>query len=405
MAHVALGVTGSIAAYKSVEVARGLLKNGHEVTVVMTPAAQRFVGALTFEAITRRAVVTDQFAVGLNAAIEHVALASAIDVLVMAPATADVIGKCAAGVADDFLTSLYLATRAPVVVAPAMNTNMLRHPAVQANLELLAARGVRVVDSEDGDLACGWTGPGRLAEPAAIIAATEAALRPHGSLLGRCVVVTAGPTYEDLDPVRFLGNRASGRMGFALGKEAARRGASVVLVAGPTALAPPVEVELVSVRSAAEMHEAVMARAGEADAMILAAAVADYTPSDERQDQKQSKQDGPRTLTLARTRDILADLGAWRDARPLPVLVGFAAETQDLVPRARRKLKSKRVDLIVANDVSRSDSGFAVDVNEATLVTLDADEALPRQPKAELAGVVLDRVERMLTGRPSLAIG
>ena len=405
MACIALGVTGSIAAYKSVEVARGLLKNGHEVTVVMTAAAQRFVGALTFEAITRRRVVTDQFAEGLNASIEHVALASGIDVLVVAPATANIIGKFAVGMADDFLTSLHLATHAPIVLAPAMNTNMLQHAAVQANLGVLKARGAHVVDPEAGELACGWSGPGRLAEPDTIVAATEAALRPRGGLVGRSVVVTAGPTYEDLDPVRFLGNRATGRMGFALAREAARRGARVQLVAGPSPLPPPESVEFVAVRSAAEMHEAVMMRAGQADVLILAAAVADYTPSAGRHEQKLSKEEGAMTVTLARTRDILGDLGAWRDSRPLPVLVGFAAETEDLVSRARRKLERKRVDLIVANDVSREDSGFGADRNEATLVSRDTEEALPWQAKGDLAAVVLDRIEALLRERPSVAAG
>src|SRR5438477_1961767 len=258
---IALGVSGGIGAYKAVEVARGLQKRGHEVAAIMTRSARRFVGELTFEAITRRPVITDQFARGANADIEHIALATGIGLLVIAPATANIIGKLANGIADDFLTSLYLATRAPVLLAPAMNTNMLEHPAVQRHLETLAARGVRFVEPGEGYLACGWIGKGRLAEPDAIVAAAEAVLRPAGPLRGRRVLVTAGPTYEDFDPVRYLGNRSSGRMGFAIAAEAQRRGGEVTLVAGPTTLEPPPVHELVRVRSAGEMHAAVLARA------------------------------------------------------------------------------------------------------------------------------------------------
>src|SRR3984957_13744621 len=236
---VALGVTGGIGAYKAVEVARGLQKRGHEVVAVMTHSATRFVGAITFEAITRRRVITDQFEPGANANIEHIALASTIDLLLIAPATANILGKMANGIADDFLTTLYTATRAPVLVAPAMNTLMFQHEAVKKNLDTLAARGVRFVEPGEGYLACGWIGKGRLAEPDEIVAAAEEVLRPQGPLRGQQVLVTAGPTYEDFDPVRYLGNRSSGRMGFAIAGEAARRGAEVTLVAGPVSLGPP----------------------------------------------------------------------------------------------------------------------------------------------------------------------
>ena len=235
---IALGVTGGIGAYKAVEVARGLQKRGHDVAAIMTRSARRFVGEVTFEAITRRPVITDQFARGLNADIEHIALATDASLLLVAPATANVIGKFANGIADDFLTSLYLATRAAVLMAPAMNTNMLDHAAVQQNLQTLASRGVRFVEPGEGFLACGWIGKGRLAEPEVIVEAAERMLRPSGSLLGRRIVISAGPTFEDLDPVRFIGNRSSGRMGYALAAEAARRGAHVVLVSGPTRLDP-----------------------------------------------------------------------------------------------------------------------------------------------------------------------
>src|SRR5205085_2251300 len=276
---IALGVTGGIGAYKAVEVARGLQKRGHDVVAVMTHAATRFVGPVTFEAITRRRVIVDQFDAGMNADIEHIALASTIDLLVIAPATANVIGKLANGIADDFLSTLYIATRAPVLVAPAMNTNMFAHEAVRRNLDTLAARGVRFVEPGEGYLACGWIGKGRLAEPEEIVAAAEAVLRPQGPLRGSRVLITAGPTYEDVDPVRYLGNRSSGRMGFAIAAEAARRGAEVTLVTGPTQLDTPPVSETVRVRSAAEMHQVVMARAGDAHVVVMAAAVADYTPA------------------------------------------------------------------------------------------------------------------------------
>src|SRR5690242_8362235 len=258
---IALGVCGGIGAYKAVEVVRGLQKRGHDVVAIMTASATRFVGPLTFEAITRRPVITDQFLPGANADIEHIALASTIDLLLIAPATANIVGKFANGIADDFLSTLYIATRAPVLIAPAMNTNMFAHEAVRRNLETLAGRGVRFVEPGEGYLACGWIGKGRLAEPDEIVAACEAVLRPEGPLRGKRVIVTAGPTYEDLDPVRYVGNRSSGRMGFAIAEEASRRGAQVLLVAGPTSVDPPVVAEIVRVRSAEEMHHAVMARA------------------------------------------------------------------------------------------------------------------------------------------------
>ena len=401
MALIALGVTGGIGAYKAVEIVRGLQKRNHEVVAIMTEAAQRFVGPVTFEAITRRRVITDQFAAGANATIEHVALASSIDLLVVAPATADVIGKFAQGIADDALSSLHLATRAPVLMAPAMNTNMLQHAAVRHNMGVLAGRGVRFVEPGEGELACGWTGPGRLAEPEVVVAAADALVRPKGTLLGRCVVVTAGPTYEDIDPVRYVGNRSSGRMGFAIADAAAKRGARVVLVAGPTALAPPTGMELVRVREAAEMHAALMSQAEQADVIVMAAAVADYTLAGGRRGEKVSKDAETWTLRLTRTRDILKDLGAWRAGRGMPVLVGFAAETEDVVARARRKLEAKQADLVVANDVSRRDAGFEVDTNAVTLVDAAGDETLPVQPKTAIAGVILDRVERMLSERAS----
>src|SRR5947208_16739689 len=285
MSLIALGVTGGIGAYKAVEVCRGLQKRGHEVVAVMTRAATRFVGPLTFEAITRKPVITSQWKPGANSDIEHIAVADTAALLLVAPCTANVIGKFANGIADDFLTSLYLATKAPVLLAPAMNTNMLAHEAVQRNLQALAARGTRFVAPGEGYLACGWIGKGRLAEPEDVVAAAKGILRPDGPLRGQRVLVTAGPTFEDFDPVRFIGNRSSGRMGYAIAAEAARRGAEVTLVTGPTAIEAPAVGEVVKVRGAADMHRAVMTRAGDMQVVVMAAAVADYAPA-ERAGQK-----------------------------------------------------------------------------------------------------------------------
>jgi phosphopantothenoylcysteine decarboxylase/phosphopantothenate--cysteine ligase len=401
---IALGVTGGIGAYKAVEVARGLQKRGHEVVAIMTHSATRFVGAVTFEAITRRRVITDQFELGMNADIEHIAIASTIDLLLIAPATANIIGKMANGIADDFLSTLYTATRAPVLLAPAMNSQMYDHAAVRTNMETLAARGVRFVDPGEGYLACGWIGKGRLAEPDDVVAAAEMLLRRDGPLRGRRVLVTAGPTFEDFDPVRFIGNRSSGKMGVAIAAEAARRGAEVTLIVGPTAVPDPAVADIVRIRSADDMHQAVMARADSADLIVMAAAVADYTPV-ARAPQKLSKGSDPQetvTLTLRRTRDILADLGQRRRAGGSgPIIVGFAAETEDVLARAAAKREKKRIDLIVANDVSRSDAGFDVDANAVTFVGPDGNETLPLLPKQRVAAELLDRVERLLSGSRS----
>jgi phosphopantothenoylcysteine decarboxylase/phosphopantothenate--cysteine ligase len=400
MALIGLGVSGGIGAYKAVELVRELQKRGHEVAAVMTRSARRFVGEVTFEAITRRPVITDQFARGVNANIEHIALATDISLFIVAPATANIIGKFANGIADDFLTSLYLATRAPVLMAPAMNTNMLEHDAVAKNLATLAARGVRFVEPGAGYLACGWIGKGRLAEPQTIADAAEAILRPSGALLGKLVVVTAGPTYEDIDPVRYIGNRSSGRMGYAIAAEAARSGARVVLVSGPTNLTAPSGVELTRVRSAAEMHAAVTTVAPGADIVVMAAAVADYTLS-ARAESKIEKTDGPLQLSLVRTPDILAELGAARRATDRPVLIGFAAESGDPVARGREKLRRKGADMIVANDISRNDAGFDSELNAATLITNHGEEPFPLGPKSALAARILDRAAEMLKALPS----
>jgi len=397
VALIALGVTGGIGAYKAVEVVRGLQKRGHDVVAIMTDTATKFVGPITFEAITRRPVITDQFAPGANADIEHIALASTIDLLLVAPATANILGKFANGIADDFLSTMFIATRAPVLVAPAMNTQMFSHDAVRANLDTLARRGVRFVEPGEGYLACGWIGKGRLAEPDEIVAAADAVLRPEGPLRGKRVLVTAGPTYEDIDPVRYFGNRSSGRMGFAIAAEATRRGADVTLVAGPTALEPPAVRELIRVRSAAEMHEAVLGRADQMAVVVMAAAVADYAP-ERRADQKVAKQGDTITLTLKKNPDILADLGQRRLASGRgPVLVGFAAETENVVASASAKRERKHVDVIVANDVSRADAGFEVDTNAVTIVDAKGAESIPLQSKSGVAVAILNHIERLLT--------
>ena len=396
MSHIALGVTGGIGAYKAVEVARGLQNAGHDVVVVMTDAARHFVGPLTFEAITRHRVVTDQFEPGTNADIAHIQLATDIALLLVAPATANCLGKMAHGIADDFLSSLYLATRAPVVVAPAMNTHMWEHDAVRANLEVLRGRGVRVVEPGEGFLACGWMGKGRLAEPDEIVAEALAVLGGAGSLAGRRFLVTAGPTFEDIDPVRYVGNRSSGRMGFAIAAEAAGRGAEVTVVAGPVTVDAPPNLSVVKVRRAVEMRAAVMERARGQDVIVMAAAVADYMP--DAVPEKIAKEGESLTLVLRRTPDILQELGRERAAGRLPgtLLVGFAAETSEVVARAREKRRRKQVDLVVGNDVSRADAGFEVDANAVVLVGETGEEALSLASKAEIARGIVDRIERLL---------
>ncbi|MEN3338256.1 MAG: phosphopantothenoylcysteine decarboxylase / phosphopantothenate---cysteine ligase [Acidobacteriota bacterium] len=396
MSLIALGVTGGIGAYKAVEVARGLQKRGHDVAAIMTRSARRFIGEVTLEAITRRPVITDQYARGANANIEHIALASDIALLLVAPATANIIGKFANGIADDFLSSLYLATRAPVLMAPAMNTLMLEHAAVRRNLDTLGASGVRFVDPGQGFLACGWIGKGRLAEPEDIVTAADLLLRPSGSLLGRLVVVSAGPTYEDIDAVRYVGNRSSGKMGYAIAAEAAQRGARVVLVSGPSHLQAPAGAEVINVRSAEEMRRAILPHAAQADIVVMAAAVADYTPERGRAAGKIEKSGGAMDLRLVRTVDILADLGAARGGADRPVLVGFAAESGDPVPRGRDKRRRKQVDLIVANDISAEGAGFESDNNAVTIISSEGDEALPLAPKSRIAAAILDRAERLL---------
>ncbi len=399
MATVVLGVTGCIGAYKACEALRELQKRGVDVHVVMTQNAARFVSPMTFEALSRHPVFLDQFALGMEGDIRHISLADAADLLLVAPATANCLGKFARGIADDALSTLYTATKAPVLVAPAMNVNMFEHPAVVENMDALRRRGVRFVDPGAGYLACGWLGKGRLAEPADIVAAAMSMLARRSDLAGQSVLVTAGPTVEDIDPVRFVSNRSSGRMGYRLAEAARDRGARVVLVSGPTSLADPTGVETLRVRSAAEMAEAVEKRAAEVAIVAMAAAVSDWRPAAVAP-QKVKKRDGALSLDMVRTADILKRLGAAKGPR---FLIGFAAETNGVREHARRKLVEKNLDLIVANDVSKRGQGFAVETNAALLIDHKGEIAVPVVDKRELSERIWDRVVELRGGRAAAA--
>lgn len=396
--RIALGVTGGVAAYKAAELVRRLQQEGLDVQVVMTRAAREFITPLTFAALTGQRVITEMFAeeerapANIESAIEHIAVAQRIDLLLVAPATADMLARMAQGVADDFLTTLYLATRAPVIVAPAMNVNMWEHPATQHNVATLRARGVHVVAPEEGYLACGMSGPGRLAGVEAILDVVRQVLGLKRDLVGETVLVTAGPTCEDLDPVRVLTNRSSGKMGFALAEAALRRGARVILISGPTHLLPPQNAEFLPVRTTEEMRRAVLGQARTATVVIMAAAVADFRPA-APQPTKIKRASGGLTVALEPTPDILAELARERGNR---ILVGFAAETDHLAENARAKLEAKGLDLVVANDVTRADAGFDVDTNVVTLFMRGAAPVeLPRMTKREVADRVLDEVARL----------
>ena len=395
--NVVLGVGGGIAAYKSAELARALMERGMRVQVVMTDAAREFITPLTFASLTGRKVITGLFASGnseetLSSAVEHIAVAQDNDTLVIAPATADIIARLAHGLAGDFLTTLYLAFTGRVVLAPAMNTNMWTHPATQENLAALRKRGHIIVEPEEGLLACGTTGPGRLAEPeriAAIVAGLG--LRSH-DLDGETVLITAGPTQEPLDPVRFISNRSSGKMGYALAVAALQRGAQVILVSGPVDLAEPNGVRVVHVRTALQMHDAVIAHLSEASIIVKAAAVADYHLAQVPQ-HKIKKTAMRMSLDLDPTLDILAELGRKKGDR---LLIGFAAETENLVESARQKLASKNCDMVVANLVNQDGTGFESDENEVVLV-LSTGETIPlsRAPKREIADRIFDQVLKL----------
>jgi phosphopantothenoylcysteine decarboxylase / phosphopantothenate---cysteine ligase len=395
--RITLGVTGGVAAYKAAELVRRLQQDSFIVQVVMTRAAREFVTPLTFAALSGQKVITDLFAesngeANLESAIEHIAVAQRTDLRLVAPATADILAKFARGIADDFLTTLYLATTAPVVVAPAMNVNMWNHAATQENVEMLRARGVTIVDPDEGYLACGMTGAGRLAGQEQIVAAVREVLRLKRDLEGQTVLVTAGPTCEDLDPVRYLTNRSSGKMGYAVAEAAALRGARVFLISGPTALDAPAGVERIDVRSADEMQRAVIDKFADSQIAIFAAAVADYRPA-QTQDQKIKRNKEPFTLTLEPTPDILAGVAQNKGDR---VIVGFAAETERVAENARKKLSAKNADLLVANDVTAEGAGFDHDTNVVTLFARDGrDLPLPRMSKREVAERILDEVVRL----------
>jgi len=393
--RIVLGVTGGIAVYKAVELLRLLTKAGACVHVVMTRAAQEFVTPLTFQTLSANPVHSELFNLIAEQEIGHISLADRADLFVIAPATANVIGKIAGGIADDLLTTTVMATKAPVLIAPAMNVNMYTNPIYRENEEKLRRLGYLFAPPEKGALACGWEGEGKLAAPETIFEAVAAALRP-GDLAGRTVMVTAGPTREEIDPVRFISNHSSGRMGYAIARAARQRGARVILVSGPTGLAVPAGVERVCVESARDMREAVMGRVKECAVVIKAAAVADYRPV-ERKGTKIKKQADEVTLTLVKNPDILAELGRLKKR---PFLVGFAAETSRLEEYAARKLAGKNLDMIVANDVSSGDAGFNVDTNRALLLFRDgARQECPLMSKDELANRILDQVVLRLPTR------
>jgi phosphopantothenoylcysteine decarboxylase / phosphopantothenate---cysteine ligase len=397
---IALGVSGGIAAYKAAEIVRLLQDQSIRVQVIMTQAAQEFIRPLTFAALSGEKVITGMFGAGgetpnIDSAVEHVALAQSIDALLVAPATADVLAKFAQGIASDFLTTLYLATTAPVVVAPTMNVNMWNHPATQANIEILKKRGVKVVDPGEGYLACGMTGSGRLAENESIVAAVLESLGASQDFVGETVLVTAGPTREKIDPVRYLTNRSSGRMGYALAEAALRRGARVLLVSGPTALTPPSAAELTWVESAEEMRRAALSLLPQASVVIKTAAVSDYRPKSVPG--QKIKRTGSMSLELEPTADILAELVRQRQSQ---IIVGFAAESENVLENARRKLLSKSLDAIVVNDISHEGVGFDSDRNAVTILTHQEVVDVPVTSKWEVAQRVLDQVVRLRKRSP-----
>jgi phosphopantothenoylcysteine decarboxylase/phosphopantothenate--cysteine ligase len=395
--NVALGVGGGIAAYKAAELARALMTRGFTVNVIMTSAAEEFIRPLTFAALTGRKVITDLFSASsaedtLSSAIEHIRVAQENDILLVAPATADLLAKFAHGLAPDFLSTTYLAFTGRVVLAPAMNTNMWNHPATQANLRTLRERGHLIVDPDDGALACGMVGPGRLAEPDEIADAVADLTAAKRDLEGEVILITAGPTQEPLDAVRYLSNRSSGKMGYAIAEEAAARGARVILISGPVSLPAPRRAEVVHVQTAAQMFSAVEKHLDESTIIIKAAAVADYHRADAPQ-YKVKKTAARMSLELDPTVDILAELGRKKGDR---LLIGFAAETENLIAEARRKLESKNCDMVVANLVSQSGIGFDSDENEVVLLTRTSDPIpVRRAPKRDIAARILDETMKL----------
>ena len=394
---IVLGVTGCIGAYKAAEIVRGLKKDGLAVQVIMTASAREFITPLTLETLSEEPVICKLFGQEREEGIRHISLTEECELLLIAPATANVLAKLAYGIADDFLSTFALANRAPVMIAPAMNTQMLSHPAVQANIATLRERGADFIEPGEGWLACGWLGKGRLAEPEEIVARVKGKLsdrsKKKSSLAGQTVLVSAGPTAEPIDPVRVLTNHSSGKMGYRIAEAARDRGARVLLVSGPTALPDPPGVDVVRVETADEMKDAMLSKLNEASVVVMAAAVADYRPETE-ETSKIKKGPGPRTLKLVRTDDILMEISRRRS--PEQTLVGFAAETDDLEARAREKLAKKKLDLVVANDVTRNGAGFGTDTNQVILLAKQgAAEALPLLSKREVAERILDRIEGM----------
>jgi phosphopantothenoylcysteine decarboxylase / phosphopantothenate---cysteine ligase len=392
---VALGVSGGIAAYKAAEIVRLLQDREIRVQVIMTQAAQEFVRPLTFAALSGEKVITGMFEAGnaepnIDSAVEHIAVAQSIDALVVAPATSDILAKFAQGIASDFLTTLYLATTAPVIVAPAMNVNMWNHPATQANLEILRKRGVKIVEPDSGYLACGMIGPGRLAANESIVAAVMQALGASQDFAGETVLITAGPTREKIDPVRYITNRSSGRMGYALAEAALRRGARVLLVTGPTSIVPPNAAEVTRIETADQMRAAVLQLFSQATIVIKTAAVSDYRPKAAAI--QKLKRSGPMSLELEPTSDILAELSAKKSTQ---LIIGFAAETENVLENARKKLAKKSLDAIVVNDVSRDGVGFDSDRNAVTILTQDEVLEVPETTKWEVAQRVLDQIVKI----------
>src|SRR5882762_1033885 len=392
---VALGVSGGIAAYKAAEIVRLLQDRDIRVQVIMTQAAQEFVRPLTFAALSGEKVITGMFEAGsaepnIDSAVEHIAVAQSLDALAVVPATSDILAKFAQGMATDFLSTLYLATTAPVVVAPAMNVNMWNHPATQANLEILRKRGVKVVDPDNGYLACGMVGPGRLAANEVVVAAILQALGAAQDLAGEIVLITAGPTREKIDPVRYITNRSSGRMGYALAEAALRRGAHVLLVSGPTNIMPPDAAHFTRVETAEQMRHAVLKLFSQATIVIKTAAVSDYRPKAAAN--QKLKRTAPMLLELEPTTDILAELAGKKTHQ---LLIGFAAETQDVLENARKKLAKKSLDAIVVNDVSHEGVGFDSDRNAVTIMTHDELVEVPETTKWDVAQRVLDQVVKL----------
>lgn len=386
--NIVLGVTGGIAAYKAAEIVRLLVQEGAIVRVIMSKNAQEFITPLTFQTLSGHPVSTDTFSLTQESQIGHIRLADTADLVLIAPATANIIAKLAHGLADDLLTTVLLATTAPVLLAPAMNVHMYAHPLVQENLRKLSSLGYRIIEPTEGFLACGYEGKGRLAEPGDIVEEVRAALTPK-DLQGERIIVTAGPNAEPIDPVRFITNRSTGKMGFAMARVAWRRGAEVTLVSGPTALPPPRGVRFLAVRTARDMQQAVLQYYPQATIVVSAAAIADYRPA-QVAPQKIKKGEGTVVIELTRNPDVLAELGQQKGNR---LLVGFATETEEVIQNAVRKLQSKNLDLIVANDVTQEGAGFAVDTNIVTLIDRTGKiEALPRLSKDEVASIIYDRL-------------